>query len=235
MKFNILPKEQKFFIFFNEQAENIAKGAELFASFLENFEDQGKRESIIKEISQCEHEGDELTHKIRNLLSETFITPLDREDIYELSAKLDDILDFIDKASERMIIYKIEKPTKTILEMSQVLVEISKEVKEAVLMLARHRKDLKTKIILVNELENKGDKLYTKALSELFEDLDFDLNGYDLDDSKDLEKAVAVSLLAIKKLKKITQWKDIYQAIERAFDCCEDAANIIENLVIKHG
>lgn len=235
MKFNILPKEQKFFTFFNEQAENIVKGAELFSQFLENYDNEEKRESLIKEISACEHVGDELTHKIRNLLSETFITPLDREDIYELSAKLDDILDFIEKASERMLIYKIEKPTKTIMEMSVVLVEIAKAVNETVVMLARHRKDIKPKIILVNELENKGDKLYTKALSELFEDLDFDLNGYDLDDTKDLEKAVAVSLLAIKKLKKITQWKDIYQAIERAFDCCEDSSNIIENLVIKHG
>lgn len=201
-----MPREKVFFDLFEKSAKNVRSGAQALLELFKDYTDVSEKARRIKEI---EHVGDELTHETFARLNKTFITPLDREDIHDIASRLDDILDLIDTAVSRMILYKIERPTENAVALAEVLVEATDAVFDAVAKL-RNLKDPEGVLklcIVIHTHENTGDRVVQTALAALFE-----------------------SLSPID----IIKWKDIYQDLEMATDKCEDVANALEAVVLKN-
>jgi predicted phosphate transport protein (TIGR00153 family) len=156
---------------------------------------------------ELEHVGDKIVHDIIKRLAKTFITPLDREDIYGLASTLDDILDSIEATADLMVLYRIEQPTTHVVEQTTVLAKQTAVLRLAIDGLEK-RKGLDAHWIEINRLENDGDRLYRDAVAELFD------GGMETTD--------------------IIKWKDIYTTLEGAIDQCEDIANILESIVLKN-
>lgn len=209
--FSMLPKEQVFFDLFEKSAENVHKGAQKLVDFMDKFENIPTK---VQEIKDIEHAGDKLTHEMIERMNRTFITPLDREDIHELACRLDDILDLMDTATNRMMLYKVGKPTDDAKALARCLERSTAIIREAMPRLRRlnNRNDVEVLLkccVDVHTQENEGDRIEQHALATLF------------------ENAQADPILVIK-------WKDIYQDLEAATDRCEDVANVIEALVLKN-
>ena len=205
--FRIIPQEMVFFDLFEKAAENVRRGAEELLEFPVKFDDLPERQKRIKDI---EHAGDKITHTTIEKLNQTFITPLDREDIHELICRIDDIIDLIDTAVARMHLYKIDKPTEDAKALARVLVDATKIITE-LLPKMRSMKLSSTLLrhcIEIHTKENEGDRIEQHALAALFE------GGQD-------------PIYIIK-------WKDIYEELEAATDRCEDVANVIEGIVLKN-
>lgn len=205
--FSIMPKETVFFTLFEKAAANVHEGAKALLEFLEKFDNIEARAKRIKDI---EHAGDEITHETIERLNKTFVTPLDREDIHELVCRLDDIVDLIDTAVNRMVLYKIKEPTKDAKLLAHCLVHQTALLCEAVSMLQDTKKhaEAQQKGRMIHTQENEADRIEQHALASLFE------TGQD----------------AIEVIK----WKDIYQELESATDRCEDVANVIEGIILKN-
>ncbi len=206
-KFSFIPREEKFFDLFIDSARNMVKTARGLKDMLDNWENISVKAA---EITELEHEGDSITHQIAALLHRTFVTPFDREDIALLSHTMDDITDFIHAAADAMFIYKVDKPTQRAKELAETIVQAALEVEKAVLLL-KNRSELKKIMehcVELNRLENRADKIYRSALGELF------------DDSEDTTY--------------IIKWREIYEHMESATDRCEDVANVLEGVVLKH-
>lgn len=204
MRFRLIPQERAFYDLFDQSAQNAVEGARLYYQMVETYGDlKASHQSIIDR----EHRGDDITHEIIRRLNTTFVTPLDREDIHALATDLDDVLDFIEAAADMLILHNIEKPTREAQEQAEVLVRICESMAEGVKHLRRF-KDLEKYWIDVNEIENEGDRIYRRAIAELY-------NGQ--------HKAMDV-----------LKWKEIYDQIESAIDACEDVANRLESMVLKH-
>ncbi|MFQ6081864.1 MAG: DUF47 domain-containing protein [Candidatus Aminicenantia bacterium] len=205
MKF--LPKGKKFFELFNEQADNLVKAGALIQEIMSDFE---KIEEFSQKLSDLEHQADDVTHEIIDMLNRTFITPIDREDIHSLSQELDDIIDLIHEAVHNTILYQIKKPTDYMKEMVDVLVQALDVVHKALKSLKdfKNPKVLLNYCIEINRLENVGDSLLRKAMEGLM-----------------IQREDCFELL---------RWKEIYDSLEEAIDKCEDVANIIEGIVIKN-
>jgi len=204
--FSLMPREQIFFDLFEQAAANVHKGAEALADLLRDYTNVDEKRKRIKDL---EHAGDELTHRTMELLNKTFITPLDREDIHNISSRLDDIIDFINTAANRMKLYKIAAPTEDARKLGDCLVEATGAVVNAVAKL-RNMKDPEGVLrlcVVIHTHENTGDRLVADALAALFE-------SYTPVD--------------------IIKWKDIYQDLETATDRCEDVANALEAVVLKN-
>jgi len=204
MKFSFIPKEEDFFKLFDESAYNIHTAAKLMKEMVDNY---SLAEVKAKEIFDVEYEGDRITHEIIRKLNKTFITPIDREDIYNLASSLDDILDFIEGVTDRLIIYRIEEPTpeccklvETILRMTEIITWSVSKLKEL-----GHIYD---HCIELNRLENEADRITRDAIVRLFEE------------EKD---PIAV-----------IKWKEIYEKLEDTTDACVDVANILESIVLKN-
>ena len=163
-----------------------------------------------REIKVIEEECDTITHKVVESLHKTFITPLDRNDIYRLTTKLDDIMDFVEAASERLSLYDIRTTTKELCELARVLVSSAERVLEAVTGLRnlKNAQLILTKCIEINRLENEADALLRASLAKLF---------------REEKDPIAV-----------IKWKEIYELVETATDRCEDVANIIEGVVLEN-
>jgi predicted phosphate transport protein (TIGR00153 family) len=202
----LVPQEKKFFDFL-EQYADLAR--ECSGKLMELFRDFEKRDDYYLEIKIIESKGDDLMHKIVDELNTTFITPIDREDIYELANRLDDILDFNEGVAERVMLFKLTEPTRILNELSDILYQSSKELAAAMPLMRVNKKwkDMKKHFVEINRLENAGDRLMRKALVELFE---------------------------TKEAVEIIKLKEIYEHIEEAIDRCEDVAEILENLGVKH-
>jgi uncharacterized protein len=202
----LVPQEKKFFDFL-EQYADLAR--ECSAKLMELFRDFDNKETKYKEIRDIEHKGDDLMHKIVEELNSTFITPIDREDIHELANRLDDILDFNEGVAERVMIFKLKEPTQTLLDLSDILYQSAKELAVAMPLMRSNKlwKDMKKHLVEINRLENVGDRIMRNTLVELFETKD------------------AVEIIKL---------KEIYEHIEEAIDRCEDVAEILENLGVKH-
>ncbi len=205
----LIPKETKFFDLFESQTENAIKAAEFLRDSVKNnkFDD-----SCVKKIKEFEHEGDTINHEIIDKLNATFITPIDREDIHKLAGEIDDICDLINVISNRLHVYKIENPKDPYLEEFLAnIVESATAVNHAV----KNLKDIKrTRRILeycieINRLENAGDSLREKAITDLFE--------------KEKDPV------------KIIKWKEIYEVAETVLDTCEHVAKTIEEILVKNG
>ncbi|HUU08593.1 MAG TPA: DUF47 domain-containing protein [Dehalococcoidales bacterium] len=207
-KFPFIPREEKFFELFEESAHNAVKTAHSLKNLLDTWHNV---EIMIGEITELEHEGDRITHQIMKELNRTFVTPFDREDIASLAHSLDDVTDFIHAAADAMLIYKIDQPTQRAKELAETIVQAAAEIERAVPQL-RHRAQLKQvleRCVEINRLENVADKVFRAAMAELF------------DDSKDFAHVI--------------KWREIYEHMESATDRCEDVANVLEGVAIKHG
>lgn len=205
-RFHLLPREEKFFDLFEESAQNLVRAACLFAELLQNWEDV---EEKIRQLTELEHHGDNITHRIIAQLHGTFVTPIDREDIAQLAQRMDDVMDFIEAAAVRIVLYGIDKPTERAKEVADVLVRVTTEVGEAIPRL-RHRRELshmREHCIEINRLENEADAVRRSALAELF------------------HEQVDVT--------NVIKWMEIYENMENAVDSCEDIADILEGVMIK--
>ena len=202
-----MPREESFFELFERAAANVHQGSRQLLELLEKFNDRDER---AKKIKDTEHAGDKLTHDTMERLNRTFITPLDREDIHELVSRLDDVLDLMDTATSRMVLYKIEKPTDDAIALARCLVHATGVLVEAMPLLRnmKNSKEILQRCIAIHTQENEADKIEQHALAALFE------KGHDPVD--------------------IIKWKDIYQDLEEATDRCEDVANVLEGIVLKN-
>ena len=203
----LIPREEKFFIMLKKISENVVIGAKKLEDLVKDYENV---EQKAKEILETEHEGDILTHEIIEALNKTFVTPFDREDIYSLVGRLDDIIDYIEAVTDKLLLYKIKKPTKEVVRMAQIIVESTEEVNKAIVGLKdlKHPRRILDHCIEINRLENEGDKVSREILAKLFE----------------------TATDAIEAIK----WKEIYEHLEMATDKCEDVADIIEGVVVKY-
>jgi predicted phosphate transport protein (TIGR00153 family) len=198
------PKEREFFDLFEEAGANIVRASELLERLLDEWPDHGE---LAREVRDCEHEGDRITHDIIQRLNQTFVTPIDREDIYALASALDDIVDYIEEVSDFLGLYKIEATLEKAIEMGQILHQSTRAIAGAIPRL-RTFKDIHHYTVEVNRLENDGDRVLREALASLFE------RGID-------------PMLVIR-------WKDVFERLEDAIDSTERAANILEGIVIKN-
>lgn len=204
MKFSLLPKNENFFELFEKAVDNLVEGMKLFKDMVENYENV---EEKAKKIKQIEHEGDLITHEIVERLNRTFVTPFEREDIHALTSGLDDVLDSIEALANRMVMFKIEKPNHIVVELANILMRATEEIKKAIHSL-RKLEHLMTFCVEIKGLESKTDDITRQALADLF------------DSEKD-----PIALI---------KWREIYGRLEATADECEDVANIIEAVVVKN-
>ena len=207
----LIPREVQFFDLLEQQSQTVVRGAKLLQECLES---KGSLDDLYlasKRIHDVEHEGDELVHRLMERLNKSFITPLDREDIYELTSRLDDVLDYVDAVAKRLVTFKIATVTPHAIELGRIIVRGAEETAVGIALL----RDLsKADAIIrqcakINQLENDADQLMRDALNGLF-------NG----DPKDPIEVI--------------KWKDLYEHLEVATDKCEDVANILEAVLVKY-
>jgi predicted phosphate transport protein (TIGR00153 family) len=199
----LLPREEGFFDLFRKQAENIHRGAEAFQKMLLHYTGVPEQVQHIKAI---EHDGDEITHQTFRMLNKTFITPFDREDIHELVSTMDDVIDLIDAAASRFVLYRVETLRVGTLDLAQVLVAATKELAAAIFAIEKPDTAMKH-CIEINRYENESDRICRTLIAQLF------------DEEKDPVQ--------------IIKWKEIFEVIETAVDKCEDVANVIESIILK--
>jgi uncharacterized protein len=201
----LLPRETSFFDFFEEHARLTVSGAVEFVSLLSNANNIEARAKRIKEI---EHETDVITHRCVEALHTSFITPIERDDIYRLITKMDDIMDDIDAASERIALYEISEMKPEAVDLAQTLCRATEAVEEALRGMRdlKHPKRVLAKCVDINRLENEADAILRRALARMF---------------KEVRDPI-----------EIVKWKEIYENVESAADHCEDVANIIEGVVL---
>jgi len=206
-KFPFIPREEGFFVLFEESARNTVEAAQCLKQLVDTWQDV---EQKVGKITELEHQGDTITHQIIAHLHRTFVTPFDREDIALLAHTLDDVIDFIHAASDAMLLYRVNPPGQRAKELADIILLGAIEVEKAVPML-RHRSELKKifeHCIELNRLENMADRVFRSAMAELFAD------------SSDITE--------------IIKWREIYEHMESATDRCEDVANVLEGVALKH-
>ena len=201
----LVSRDRQYFHLFEEAAGNIVRAADLLDRLLRSFPD--RREELTRDILICEQEGDRITHDIIRRLNETFVTPIDREDIYALASALDDIVDYTEEAADYLGLYKIEAPMEQAQQLAHVLLQSSRSIAEAMPRL-RSFEDISHYTVEINRLENDGDRITREAMASLFD------NGID-------------PMVVIR-------WKDIFELLEAAIDATERVANILEGIVIKN-
>ncbi len=199
----ILPQELTFFTMFLEQAENVHAGALALVEMLENYQNPAKG---AEKVESFEHIGDTITHKIMKRLNQTFITPFDREDIHELSSKIDDVLDLVDAAATRLVMYRVDKIRPGVIDLAKTVRDATAQIVASVRVLEKQDHIL-DHCIEINRLENEADRLCRNLIANLFEQ------------EKDPVQ--------------IIKWKEIIEVLEFATDKCEDVANVIESVTLK--
>jgi hypothetical protein len=205
MKF--FPRKVDFFAYLDKAVANATRTTGALLDLMQNFTDVERKVKLIHEL---EKEGDMITHDIMRELNKTFITPIDREDIHRLGATIDDIVDLVWGGVDKMVVYRIEKPTHDAIHLAEDLHTTSQVLMKAMRELrAKEYEHVKEHCIEINSLENRLDRTYRNALGELFEDFKDD------------------PVMIIK-------WKDIYTHLEDSGDKCEDVANVLESVVLKH-
>jgi len=199
----LIPRETRFFEMFSEMANNLTEGAKLLKAILQDMKDV---ESRVEQLKTIEHRGDEMTHDILTRLNQTFITPFDREDIHKLASSLDDVLDYVHAAGERLVMYKITEFTPSAPQLADVIVRQGEQLCRAVEHLEKKNNVLQY-CVEINRLENEADRIASMAIGQLFE-------------------TETNPIALIKK-------KELYEVLETATDKAEDAANVIESVVVK--
>jgi hypothetical protein len=204
----LIPREDKFYDLFEELADKIEEGSNLFLDMISNYDSFEQRLSKLKEI---EHEADIITHRTYEKLHTTFLTPIDREDIYDLINKMDSILDMTEAAAIRMSLYKIKAPKEELFQQARILNEATAKVKMIVRGLRdmKHAKTILDACVEINTLENAADQVLRTTMAKLFEN---ENDPFEL-----------------------IKWKEIFERFEEAVDICEDVSNIVEGIVLKNG
>lgn len=204
-----VPKDKKFFPLFEQAGENLIVMAQALKESV-YITDLTKRAELNKKIEDLEHKGDDITHQIHLELGKNFITPFDREDIHSLASSLDDVADFIQGASNRMELYKVEKPNQAMKEIADLILEATEHVAKALNELRdlKNIRNITDSCVRINSVENKADYIFDRALNELFE--------YEKD---------AITLI---------KTKEVLAAMEDATDKCEDVANVLESILVKN-
>ena len=202
--FRLLPREEKFFDLFEQQGANIVAAARALEALTLDYPNA---KTHAQEIENFEHAGDALTHELVRRLNTTFITPIDREDIYAMSSRLDDVIDLIDAVADRLLLYKIVTPTDGCVAMAKIIVKAAEETDRAVHCLRTLSPFYHKHAVEVNRLENEADRLLRDQLAALFEG-----------------KTDAIEVI---------KWKELYETMESVTDRCEDVVNVIEGIVLK--
>jgi predicted phosphate transport protein (TIGR00153 family) len=198
-----IPPEAQFFQMFIDVAENVTEGARLMKALLEDYRDVDARVTALKAI---EHRGDDMTHAILTLLNQTYITPFDHEDIYRLAEALDDVLDQVNSAGDRLVTYKVASVTPAAATLAGLILQQSQELGRAVAMLEKNH-NVFEHCLEINRLENEADRVAREAIGSLFE-----------------SETNPINLIKIKEL---------YEVLELATDKAEDAANVLETVALK--
>ena len=204
MRLSLLPKKSQFFTLFEQHAQNAVEAAEALEKLFSDFTDL---ESKVRDIHAIEHYGDKLNHEIVRNLNETFVTPLDREDILGLGSKIDDITDVAYDVAELVQLFKVTSVRPAAVRQAKVLITATREV-SAMLQGLEGLKGLEPHWIKIHTLENEGDQIWREAVRDLFAGSSDPID--------------------------IIKWKDIHSLVEVAIDRCEDVANIVETIKIKH-
>ena len=208
LSLSFLPKEDRFFFLLHQSALNIQQVAHRFQDLMDNFENVPEK---VREIKELEDFGDQVIHDITQSLHKTFVTPIDREDILALAGRLDDVIDAIDEAAQYTLEYRIEETTEYARQLAKIIVGCADELEKALGLLSARGSKLKEILpmsVEINRLENEADQVLSRAMGELFN------NGYEVT--------------------QILKWRDIYRDMEEATDRAEDAANVLEGIVLKH-
>lgn len=204
-KFRLIPREEKFYEAFISMADQVKAGAMLLA---EMFAGEKPIAAKAQEIKEIEHKCDFMTHEIIQRLNKTFVTPIDREDIHALATRIDDVMDAVDMAAGLVPLYRIDRTRVGARELTKIIIDQLGVLRLALVALER-RSGVLDRTVEINRLENEADKVYKDALGRLF------------DEERD---PIAV-----------IKWKEILSLLEQATDRCEDVANLLENVVVKHG
>jgi predicted phosphate transport protein (TIGR00153 family) len=212
----LIPRDGRFFELFRESADQIVLGAQEFRSLLADMNTAGKNapmnsvESRSRNIKAIEHKADEITHRTIEMLHKTFITPIDREDIHQLITRMDDILDYLEAASQRMYLYNIQSVTPEARDLSEICVASAEAVRRAVMALdnLENSKSILEACVEINRLENDADQALRTGMAKLFREEP---------DTRNLIKM-----------------KEIYELLETVTDRCEDVANIVEGIVLEY-
>ena len=208
MAFNLKPKEEKFFLTLAEHAMLVRESAEILHSAIA---DRSQIPELMKRINETERIADEIVDRILAKLHKTFIAPMDREDIFTLAKKLDDIIDCIKAAIERMELYNIDEPSERIREMAELILKCGKQVEKAIISLQDMKKErlrLQARCERIIDLEARGDELYRQEMGNLFRECTDAIN--------------------------IIKWKEILVNLEEVLDLSEDVATSLKRVVIKY-
>jgi uncharacterized protein len=203
----LMPKEDRFFTLFTEQATNVLTGARALLELMRNYTDQDKKAAHIHQI---EHQGDNLAQTINNSLDATFVTPIDREDIHALASSIDKIIDYIDAAAKRMVLLKLKKPTSDMIKLGELIERCAEELCRVVPKLKNPQFSEEIRIHLAEfvRLEKEGDQIHHAAIAKLFEE------------EKDPIKLIKV--------------KEVTEFLEEAVDMFERVSHVIESIVVKN-
>jgi predicted phosphate transport protein (TIGR00153 family) len=206
VKLRISQRANEYFDLFEQSARNLTAATELLKDLIDDYTDV---EAKARRIQDREHEGDEITHSIIRRLNTTFVTPMDREDIYSLASALDEVLDAVDAVADLFVLHHIERPLPEMKAQVDVLLQATRQTEQALHAFAQMKRErLEPYWIEINRLENEGDRMYRKAVADLF--------------SGDYK---AIDVL---------KWKEVIENLEEAIDGLENVSNIIESSVLKH-
>jgi predicted phosphate transport protein (TIGR00153 family) len=204
-RLRLTPQKREFFELYASASSNAVEIARLLVELLERFPSDGER--LIAQIKDREHEGDRLTHEVVLLLNRTFVTPFDRDDMYRLAGAIDDICDHVDEAADNLGVYGVERVPGKACAQAEVILRAATKLDEAVRRLEGFR-DSTDQLTALRELEDEGDELVRDAVAELFRSTD--------------------------DAKMIIRWKDIHERLEEAVDALENAADVLEAIVVKN-
>ena len=204
-RLSLVPQKREFFELYNRAAENDVAIAKLLVELLERFPEDSERR--LRDIKELEHEGDRLTHEVVDLLNRTFVTPFDRDDMYRLAGALDDVCDHIDESAGKIVGFGVREIREQARGQAQVIQRAAEKLCAAVSRLEGF-KDSRRQLIELRELEDEGDRLLRDGVSELF--------------------AIGADPLSV------IRWKDIHEQLEEAVDACENAADVLEAILVKN-
>ena len=204
----LLPHDEQFFALFDRLAHCIVEAADALRTLPSL--PKGEREDVVNRIQEFEHKADSITHEIYTELNKTFVTPFDREDVHLLASTLDDVIDFIDGSSHRFFLYKIKKNSADIQRLTDIIYQSAVEIQRGVSLIndMRRSEDLQKILLRINQYENDADTIFNQAIAELFD--------------KEID---AIELI---------KTKEVLVNLETTTDKCEDVANVLETLFIKH-
>ena len=204
MALRLKPQKREFFDLFTQASSNAVAIAQALLELLEGWPDSRDK---LRDIRELEHEGDRLTREVIDLLNRTFVTPLDRDDMYRLASAIDDVCDHIDEAADNIDLYEVGEVPMRARQQAEVIHRAASRLNDAVGLLEGFR-DSKRQLVALRELEDEGDTLAREAVAELFR-----------------SEADALTII---------RWKDIHEQLEEAVDACENAADVLEAILVKN-